>query len=279
MEKLTSVVGATGESGIREWDPTPMSVERLAEKYAKSDGFKGWEALARKDRRNTEYWVNADAEIQYIKSRILEYNRKVVPYQLRKTLHHQLLSIQFSSSSGKCFPAEAKKTLHSEEDMQNFLSRHVESGNHRALWFTISNTGKDYKAGVVDIDFHHFDANEKEEAGCQRGGKATSKRRLPHPDSIQRTRIPCVVWKRNRTTVQRPVRHQQPRSSRSWKGPGCRLQPAEAIAEGLAHIELEDKSQKTWAMYLGMHYKPNQDKKLEDDGFPRFPVAVFVVCH
>ena len=272
MEKLTSVVGETGESGIREWDPTPMSVERLAEKYAKSDGYNGWEALARKDRRNTEYWVNADAEIQYIKSRILEYNRKVVPYQLRKTLHHQLLSIQFSSSSGKCFPAEAKKTLHSEEDMQNFLSRHVESGNHRALWFTISNTGKDYKAGVVDIDFHHFDANEKEK---KRVVKEVAKRlqNAGYPILIQYSGHGYHVWFGRGTGPQFSDRFVINNLARRALGnvPGAAFSRPEAIAEGLAHIELEDKSQKTWAMYLGMHYKPNQDKKLEDDGFPPIP--------
>lgn len=270
MEKLVSAVGSGGKSAIREWDPTPYSLEQLAERFAKQDGFKAWESLERKDRRNTEYWVKADAEQQYIKSRILEYNRKVVPYQLRKTLHHNLMSIHFSTSSGKCFPGHTgRPILHTEEEMQKFLQEHVEEGGHRALWFTISNTGENYKAAVVDIDFHHVDMNEKEK---KRVVKEVAKRlqAAGYPILIQYSGHGYHVWVGRGTGPEFSDRHVVNNLLQRALGkvPGASFNRTEAIAEGVAHLELEDKSKKTWAMYFGLHYKPNMDKKLQDDGYP-----------
>lgn len=278
MEKLEASVGVGGKSGVREWDPTPYSVERLAERFAKQNGFKAWESLERKDRRATEYWVKADAEIQYIKSRILEYNRKVVPYQLRKTLHHNLMSIHFSTSNGKCFPGHAgRPLLHTEEDMQKFLDEHVENGGHRALWFTISNTGENYKAAVVDIDFHHVDMNDKEK---KRVTKEVAKRlqAAGYPILIQYSGHGYHVWVGRGTGPEFTDRHVINNLMQRAIGnaPGASFSRPEAIAEGLAHIELETSSSKTWAMFFGMHYKPNSDKKLEDDGFP--PLAGSGLC-
>ena len=114
-------------------------------------------------KRNSEYWIKADAEISYIKSRLLEYNRKVVPYQLKKTMHHSLTSIQYSTSNGKCFVGHTgRPIIHSEEEIEAFMHEHVETGSHRALWFALSNTGENYKAGVADIDFHDIDVTERQ---------------------------------------------------------------------------------------------------------------------
>ena len=73
------------------------------------------------------------------------------------------MSIEYSTTNGKCFVGHSgTPILNSDEEMEQFIEEHVEKGAHRSLWFAISNTGENYKAGVADIDFHNIDVPERE---------------------------------------------------------------------------------------------------------------------
>jgi len=272
MEKLEGSVGEVGESAVRAWDPMPMPLARLAERNANKDGFKGWKDLDNMKKRNSEYWIKADAEISYIKSRLLEYNRKVVPYQLKKTMHHSLTSIQYSTSNGKCFVGHTgRPIIHSEEEIEAFMHEHVETGSHRALWFALSNTGENYKAGVADIDFHDIDVTERQK---KRVVKEVAKRlrAAGYPILIQYSGHGYHVWFGQGSGPSFDDRHAMNNLIRRALGnvPGAvfksKSSKAESIAENLAIIELEERTPAMWAMFFGLHYKPNAGKTAEDDG-------------
>ena len=273
MDKLEGAVGEVGDSAVRKWNPTPIPLARLAEQKALKDGFKGWRDLEPLKKRNSEYWIKADAEISYIKTRILEYNRKIVPYQLKKTMHHMLTSIHYSTSNGKCFVAhEGSPIIHSEEEIEEFMQKHVETGSHRALWFSISNTGENYKAGVADIDFHDIDVTEREK---KKVVKEVAKRlqAAGYPILIQYSGHGYHVWFGQGSGPPFNDRYSMNNLIRRALGkvPGAlfkdKTSKAQSIAENLAIIELEERSASKWGMFFGLQYKPHsKSSKLEEDG-------------
>ena len=272
MEKLQHSVGEVGAGPVREWETSPTPLARLAKKYAEKDGFRGWNELENLKKRNSKYWIQADAEISYIKSRLLEYNKKVLPYQLKKTMHHRLMSIGYSTSSGKCFVQhEGTPIVNSEAEIAHFIHEHAK--DHRALWFSISNTGKDYKAGVADIDFHHYDATEREK---KKVVKEVAKRLTAagYPILIQYSGHGYHVWFGRGSGPAFDDRHALNNLIKRALGkvPGAVVGPtagnkARAMADNLAIVELEERTPAMWGMFFGLHYKPHPPKSAsEDDG-------------
>lgn len=280
MERLQQSIGEiTSNTGARMWETTPTAVERLAYMYAKKDGVRNWSEMERKDQRNSEQWHRADAETNYIKQRINEYNQKVIRYQLRKTMYHNLSVVHYSTSTGKCFVPTGGRGMrvNGEEEIEEFIDKWVTEA-YRGLWFSFSDTGENYKAGVVDIDFHHLDMSDKEK---KRVTREVVKRlqAAGYPTLIQFTGHGYHVWFGRGTGPEFTDRHVMNNSIARALGniPDAHVDPSgkgrtKAVAEGLVHIELEAQRDHMWGMYFGLHYKPNDRKKIDEDtGFPPVP--------
>lgn len=106
----------------------------------------------------------AKARADYIKSRIMEYNRVTLPFRLRKTMYHKIHAIGYSFSSGRVLNRNAPDAdpviIETEEQAMEFLSTKTYgpiSGaldeGFRDLWFEYtSDTGDNPKFGVLDFD-------------------------------------------------------------------------------------------------------------------------------
>ena len=280
MERLQQSIGEiTSNTGARMWETTPTAVERLAYMYAKKDGVRNWSEMDRTDQRNSEQWHRADAETNYIKQRINEYNQKVIRYQLRKTMYHNLSVVHYSTSTGKCFVPTGGRGMrvNGEEEIEEFIDKWVTEA-YRGLWFSFSDTGENYKAGVVDIDFHHLDMSDREK---KRVTREVVKRlqAAGYPTLIQFTGHGYHVWFGRGTGPEFTDRHVMNNSIARALGniPDAHVDPSgkgrtKAVAEGLVHIELEAQRDHMWGMYFGLHYKPNDRKKIDEDtGFPPVP--------
>lgn len=104
------------------------------------------------------------ARADYIKNRIVEYNRVTLPFRVRKTMYHKIHAIGYSFSSGRVLNRNAPDAdpviIETEEQAMEFLSSKTYgpiSGaldeGFRDLWFEYtSETGDNPKFGVLDFD-------------------------------------------------------------------------------------------------------------------------------
>ncbi len=272
LSKLSSVIGdVTSSSGAKSWQPTPYPLETLSYMYAKQNKDSKYQTMEKKDKRQTEYWFKAEAEINYMKDRIAEYNRKIVPYQLRKTMFHNLTAVHYSHGSGKCWP-DRGMVVSGEEDIAPFMDEYVKD-TFRSLWFSFSSTGENYKGSVVDIDFHHVEKSEKEKKKVAIE-VAKKLQAAGHPVLIQYTGHGYHVWFGRGTGPEFTDRHtiQNLVIRTLGKVQGATTNKTEAIADGIAHLEFENKADQQWAMYFGMHFKPNFKKPIDEEtGYPPLP--------
>ena len=149
------------------WDPTPTSQDDFARMFYIEGGgtSDGWEELSEKEKVDHPAYTKAQLKTKRIKAYITKYFDKVMPFMLRKTMHHPIsMGTYFTRSGGSELIRndEFRKpvTLDSEEDMQEFLSMETYSGNfpggknsgNRFLFWNPTTDGKDVKMMVIDID-------------------------------------------------------------------------------------------------------------------------------
>ena len=149
------------------WDPTPTSQDDFARMFYIEGGgtSDGWEELSEKEKVDHPAYTKAQLKTKRIKAYITKYFDKVMPFMLRKTMHHPIsMGTYFTRSGGSELIRndEFRKpvTLDSEEDMQEFLSMETYSGNfpggknsgNRFLFWNPTTDGKDVKMAVIDID-------------------------------------------------------------------------------------------------------------------------------
>jgi hypothetical protein len=149
------------------WDPTPTSQDEFARMFYIEGGgtSEGWKDLSEKEKVDHPAYTKAQLKTKRIKAYISKYFDKVMPFMLRKTMHHPLgMGTYFTrSGGGEIFRNDEFKKpviLNSEEDMQEFLSMKQYSGNfpggknsgNRFLLWNPTLDGKDIKMAVIDID-------------------------------------------------------------------------------------------------------------------------------
>jgi len=149
------------------WDPTPTSQDEFARMFYIEGGgtSEGWKDLSEKEKVDHPAYTKAQLKTKRIKAYISKYFDRVMPFMLRKTMHHPLgMGTYFTrNGGGEIFRNnEFKKPviLNSEEDMQEFLSMKQYSGNfpggknsgNRFLLWNPTLDGKDVKMAVIDID-------------------------------------------------------------------------------------------------------------------------------
>jgi hypothetical protein len=149
------------------WDPTPTSQDDFARMFYIEGGgtSDGWEELSEKEKVDHPAYTKAQLKTKRIKAYITKYFDKVMPFMLRKTMHHPIsMGTYFTRSGGSKLIRNDEfrnhVTLDSEEDMQEFLSMEQYSGNfpggknsgNRFLFWNPTTDGKDVKMVVIDID-------------------------------------------------------------------------------------------------------------------------------
>ena len=151
------------------YNPEPKTVKEMATSLAYEAGLnaKKWQEMSEIERLQHPVTANAQVTANAIKSRLEQYHAKVLPFMLRKTMHHPISFIKFSQTRGY-IPTPIRNTkdvnevtLHSEEDLQEMLSSEryrdtnfpgAKDSQIRGLVWDPSPTRKGLKLAVIDID-------------------------------------------------------------------------------------------------------------------------------
>ncbi len=168
---LTARVKETyGEVGTgivdKSWNPEPIVESDLAARYAAEMGIKGddWASIPGTSKRSHDAFLRASKDLIKVKNRIANYNEKVLPFVLRKTMHHPINTVLYftSGEKPKLVRNITEKTpfvISSEEELQDYLASSTVDGfpaaKHgalRSIFWVPSVTGKDVKVGIIDLD-------------------------------------------------------------------------------------------------------------------------------
>ena len=274
MLTLKEVVGVPGEARPAAWSTAPISIESRAYMYGERDGV-DLMSMKNIDKRNTPQWIEADGKSNYIKNRISAYNSVVVPFQLRKTMYHELALVHFDIGKGNSWtPARLK--INSEAEIDDFMKEHI-TDTHRGLWFSFSETGTNYKGSVIDLDFHGIDVSEREK---KKVVKQVARKMIAagHPILIQFSGTGYHVWFGRGSGVELSDRHIIQAVVRSALGKidGATYSDIESKAEGLAHIDIAHEGKRAqWAMFFGLHYKPaKKGSDYQGTGLAKVPLTL-----
>ena len=157
------------DSNAFAFDAAPRTVKEIALSLAYGAGLNAakWQAMSEIERIQHPVYANAQIEANRIQSRLAQYHEKVLPFMLRKTMHHPISFIKYSQTKGY-IPTPIRNTnevnevtLSSEEDLQNMLSskRYNDTGfpgakdeEIRGLVWDPSPSRKNLKLAVIDID-------------------------------------------------------------------------------------------------------------------------------
>jgi hypothetical protein len=157
------------EANAFGWDPTPKTVKEIAISSAYDAGLnaKKWHSMTEMERIQHPVYANAQIEANKIQSRLAQYHKKVLPFMLRKTMHHPISFIEFSQTRGYIpTPIRDTKdvnevTLHSEDDLLEMVSstKYKDTGvsgaknsEIRGIVWDPFPSRKDLKLAVIDID-------------------------------------------------------------------------------------------------------------------------------
>lgn len=157
------------EANAFGYDPAPKTVKQLAEALAYDAGMntEKWKGMSEIERLQHPVTTNAQVRANAIKSRLAQYHERVLPFMLRKTMHHPISFIRYSQTRGHIpTPLRDTKdvmevTLRSEDDLQEILSskRYKDTDfpgaldeEIRGMVWDPAPTRKNLKMAVIDID-------------------------------------------------------------------------------------------------------------------------------
>ena len=269
------------------WDPTPTSQDDFARMFYIEGGgtSDGWEELSEKEKVDHPAYTKAQLKTKRIKAYITKYFDKVMPFMLRKTMHHPIsMGTYFTRSGGSELIRndEFRKpvTLDSEEDMQEFLSMETYSGNfpggknsgNRFLFWNPTTDGKDVKMAVIDID-NPAKIPAKE---VRKSVKAIASKmmREGHPTIIMFTGGDYQVW--IGSNGKNPLGNQNQAAdyvTSMTHGMGATSEE-EAIANGDIWIDRSTLNKNQPArMFFSLHY-PTKESKKQFSGLAAVPVTI-----
>lgn len=289
LAKVVETYGSVSdESNDRGWDPTPTSRDEYARSFYIEGGgtSEGWDGLSELDKISHPAYGRAQLETKRIKSHISKYFDKVLPFMLRKTMHHPISIGQYYTRSGK--PEIIRNDefgnpveINSEEELQNFLSSGYYSkkfpgakhdGNRFMLWNPTTD-GRDIKMAVIDID----NPGKVPAVEVRKSVKKIAKKliREGHPTIIMFTGGDYQIWIGAKD--KRPLGNQN--EARDYVtstlfGMGA-LDRETAIANEVIHIDTKTLSSKQQTrMFFSLHYPTNKDSKKDFSGLAAVPVTL-----
>ena len=167
---LARVIEAHGEvtdhTDPFDWDTKPTTVDEYALLYAKEMQKEDeYLSLTGTDRRNHKAYQRGVNESLRIKYRLNQYMKKVLPFTMRVTMHHQLGFVTYSTINGpdnnitKVDEHGNPITLNDEDDLTEFMQSETMDGfpaakdsSLRSVFWTPTVTGKGLKMGVININ-------------------------------------------------------------------------------------------------------------------------------
>ena len=148
-----------------DWDTAPRSVEKFAKLYAREAGtFDTFDSLPGVEKRNHLAFQKAVKHINRVTYRIKHYFELALPFMLRHTMFHNIAAVTYDTEKGDSAITKHQEgsnlfTIENEDDLQKYLNSKtlgkMAGGQHpglRSIFWTPSDSGKNIKLGIVDID-------------------------------------------------------------------------------------------------------------------------------
>ena len=300
-EKVREAYGSIStEANDFNWDPKPKTVFDYDKEfvYESNMSMKTWEEMSETEKAAHPIRKDSQVYANKVKSRVSQYFKKVLPFMLRKSMHHPIAFVQWSTTKGylplrRLGRDEQYVAINSEEELQDFLSKKTydpesgfPGGKHdgiRSMLWTPTESGKNVKMGVVDID-NPANLPQKE----LRDVTSTVAKTLHangHPYIIMFTGKNFQVWfgsargegKQEELGEMRYVNER----IRSYLHPFGKFDRKEAIESGMFHFDeavmklREDKkAYQPTRMFFSLHYPISDKTPKEYSGLAAVPVPL-----
>ena len=287
LAKVMETYGSVSdESNDRGWDPTPISRDEYARSFYIEGGgtSEGWEGLSELEKISHPAYGKAQLETKRIKSHISKYFDKIMPFMMRKTMHHPI-------SIGHYYTRTGKGTVHrkdefgnpviinSEEELQNYLSSVTYAGfpggkhdGNRFMFWNPTIDGKDIKMVAIDID----NPAKIPAVEVRKSVKKIAKKLIKegHPTIIMFTGGDYQIW--IGANENRPLGSQNEAKdyiTSTLFGMGA-LDRESAITNEVVWIDTSTLSPtQQIRMFFSLHY-PTQESKKEFSGLAAVPVTI-----
>lgn len=296
-EKVREAYGSIStEANEFHWDPRPKTVYDYDKEFMYESNMKSetWDNMSESDK--SVHTIRSDSTLRAakIKSRISQYFQKVLPFMLRKSMHHPIAFVQWSTTKGylplrRLGRDEQYVSINSEEELQDFLSKKTydpesgfPGGKHngiRSMLWTPTESGKNVKMGVVDIDNPANLPQRKLRDVTRQVAEVLHAN--GHPYIIMFTGNNFQVWFGAAPGEQLGEMRYVNERIRSYLHPFGKFDRNEAIESGMFHFDeavmklREDKkAYQPTRMFFSLHYPISDKTPKEYSGLAAVPVPL-----
>jgi len=144
------------------WDTVPRPLPRYAQMLAREMGATEFDELPGVEKLNHKAHQKAVVFMSRVNYRIKKYFQTALPFMLRHSMYHNIGTIRYSTQYGdnQLTPQKGESfRITSEESLQEFLNNKKvgkmvagQDQGLRSLFWVPSDTGRNIKLGVLDID-------------------------------------------------------------------------------------------------------------------------------
>lgn len=270
-----------------DFDTQPMTVEERALFEAKNMGKEDeYLALQGTARRNHPAYERAIRETSRVKYRLKQYMKTVLPFTLRTNMHHRLAAILYSTTSGPFAEPRQKDDngkdfkIDSEDELNAFLSSKTINGfpaaEHdamRSLFWVPSESGRNLKMGVIDID-NPSNLNQKEMNSVVKKIYKRIHFDLEHPAIIMYTGSSYQIWFGQNDREEIANYREMKDYLKGVLFQFGEFNRAEAIKLNRVWIDLDtNKPNGLVRTFFSLHYPPSNKSQKRYTGLAAVPVA------
>ena len=296
-EKVRQAYGSIStEANEFNWDPKPKTVADYAKEFVyESDmSIETWENMSESDKQVHPIQNDASVRASKVKSRINQYFKKVMPFMMRKTMHHPVAFVQWSTTKGylplrRLGRDEQYVSINSEEELQTFLSKKTydtesffPGGRHdgiRSMLWTPTESGKNVKMGVIDIDNPAKLTQRKLRDVTRQVAEVLHAN--GHPYIIMFTGNNFQVWFGAAPGEQLGEMRYVNERVRSYLQPYGKFDRKEAIESEMFHFDeavmklrADKKAYQPTRMFFSLHYPINEKTAKDYSGLAAVPVPI-----
>lgn len=296
-EKVREAYGSIStEANDFNWDPKPKTVFDYDKEfvYESNMSMETWENMSETEK--SVHPIRNDSKVlaNKVKSRINQYFKKVLPFMMRKSMHHPLAFVQWSTSTGylplrRLGRDEQYVSINSEEELQDFLSKTTydpesgfpggKHGGIRSMLWTPTESGRNIKMGVIDID-NPANLSQKK----LRDVTSTVAKVLDangHPYIIMFSGNNFQIWFGAAEGEQLGEMRYVNERIRSYLQPYGKFDRQEAIDSEMFHFDeavmklrADKKAYQPTRMFFSLHYPINEKSPKEYTGLAAVPVPL-----
>ena len=296
-EKVREAYGSIStEANEFDWDPKPKTVVDYDKEFVYESNMKSetWDNMSETEKSFHPIRNDSIVKASRVKSRIGQYFQKVMPFMLRKTMHHPIAFVRWSTTKG-FLPLQRKGrdeqyvSINTEEELQTFMSSKTydkesgfPGGKHegiRSILWTPTESGKNVKMGVIDID---NPANlPQKQLRDTTITVANTLHAYGHPYIIMFTGNNFQVW--FGASPNQPLGEMRYVNEmiRSYLHPYGKFDRQEAIDSEMFHFDeavmklrADKKAYQPTRMFFSLHYPINEKTSKEYTGLAAVPVTV-----